>query len=135
MNLAISGLAVTPKRFEVGSELPQVARVGTAITFGLSADARVTLRFFRKKPGRRVDGKCRRKTRANRNNPRCTRFVPKGKFAYGAQAGAQRIAFEGPLSDRKKLRPGRYKLVVRAKHVSGVKSKRATARFRLLRKR
>ena len=106
VNLAISGLAVTPKRFEVGSELPQVARVGTAITFGLSADARVTLRFFRKKSGRRVDGKCRRKTRANRDNRRCTRLVPKGKFAYGAQAGDQRIAFEGPLSDTQEAAPG-----------------------------
>jgi hypothetical protein len=119
VNLKVSDLAVKPKRFRVGSELPEVAAVGTTIRFGLSEDARVTLKFFRK-VRRRHGGK---------------RFVRKGKFTYGAQAGDQRIAFEGRLSERKKLRPGRYKLVVRAKHVSGTKSKRATARFRLLRKR
>ena len=132
--LKIDDLAVQPRRFRIGSELPQVAAVGGVISFSLNGDARATLKFFRKQPGRRVRGKCKPVTRENRDNRHCTRLVLKGRFAYDAEAGNQRITFEGPLSETKKLRPGRYKLVARAKHESGAKSNKASAKFRLLRK-
>jgi hypothetical protein len=97
----------------MGSDLPRVAKVGTVIKFRLNGDAKVKLKFLRIKPGR---------------------LVPKGAFKYKAKAGKQRIRFEGRLSRKKKLRPGKYKLVVRAK-TEGVKSKKAKAKFRLLPKR
>jgi hypothetical protein len=111
--LKVRRVRIKPKRFRMGSDLPRVAKVGTVIKFRLNGDAKVKLKFLRIKPGR---------------------LVPKGAFKYKAEAGKQRIRFEGRLSRKKKLRPGKYKLVVRAK-TEGVKSKKAKAKFRLLPKR
>ena len=111
--LKVRRLRVKPKRFRTGSDLPQVAKVGSVIRFKLNGDAKVKLKFLRIKNGR---------------------LVPKGGFKYKAEAGKQKIRFEGRLSRKKKLKPGKYKLVVRAK-TEGVKSKKAKAKFRLLPKR
>ena len=111
--LKVRGLKLKPKRFRMGSDLPHVAKVGAVIKFRLNGDAKVKLKFLRIKHGR---------------------LVPKGAFKYKAEAGKQRIRFEGRLSRKKKLKPGKYKLVVRAK-TAGVKSKKDSAKFRLLRKR
>jgi hypothetical protein len=111
--LKVRGVKVKPKRFRMGSHLPHAAKVGTVIKFRLNGDAKVKLKFLRIKHGR---------------------LVPKGAFKYKAKAGKQRIRFEGRLSRKKKLKPGKYKLVVRAK-IAGAKSKRASAKLRLLRKR
>jgi hypothetical protein len=108
--LKIRGLKVKPKRFRIGSDLPKVARVGTVIKFRLNGKARVTLKFLRKT----ADG-----------------LVPKGKLKYKAKPGKQRIRFDGRLSKKKKLKPGKYKLVVRAK-LAGTRSKKISTKFRLL---
>ena len=113
--LKVRGLKVKPKRFRMGSDLPRVAKVGTVIKFRLNGDARVKLKFLRKRAGRKP--------------------VLKGKFGYRAEAGKQRIRFEGRLSRKKKLRPGKYKLVVRAKYSKRIQSKKISTGFRLLPKR
>jgi hypothetical protein len=111
--LKIRGLKVKPKRFRMGSDLPKVAKVGTVIKFRLNGAAKVKLKFLRIKHGR---------------------LVPKGGFKYKTKAGKQRIRFEGRLSKKKQLKPGKYKLVVRAKTAGG-KSKKISTKFRLLPKR
>ena len=97
--LKIKRLRVKPKR--------------SVIKFKLNGDARVKLRFLRKKPGTR-------------------RFQRAGKFAFGADPGRHRIGFEALLSEDEELGPGRYKLVARAKHSSGAKSRKVSVAFRLL---
>jgi len=133
--LTLSGLAVTPQRFRLGSALPKIAANGTRIRFTLSAPARVRLQFFRKQPGRRVGKACKRPTRANRKNKRCTRLVKKGTLSFDAVAGARTVRFSGRLTKKRSLPPGRYKLVARATDATGKSTAPASARFRLLRRR
>jgi hypothetical protein len=133
--LTLSALTITPKRFQRGSALPKIAATGARIRFTLSEAARVKFVFFRKQPGRRVGNACKRPTRANRNNKRCTRLVKKGTLSFDAAAGARTVRFSGRLTKKRSLPLGRYKLVASATDPAGTVSRPASAGFRLLRKR
>jgi hypothetical protein len=134
----VTGLAFSRTRFRLGSALPRVAavRTGTTIRFTISEAATVKLRFRRAAPGRLVGGRCRRPTRLNRLRRRCTRMlaVP-GSVSLPVQAGARRVKFAGRLSARRRLRPGRYQLILRATDAAGNVSTPDRARFRLLPRR
>jgi hypothetical protein len=134
----VTGLALSRTRFRLGSALPSVAavRTGTTIRFTISEAATVNLRFRKAAPGRLVGGRCRRPTRLNRSRRRCTRMlaVP-GSVSLPVQAGARRIKFAGRLSARRRLRPGRYQLILRATDAAGNVSTPDRARFRLLPRR
>ncbi|HEX6584107.1 MAG TPA: hypothetical protein VF056_10925, partial [Thermoleophilaceae bacterium] len=67
---------------------------------------------------------------------RCTRMLSvRGSVSLAAQAGARRIKFAGRLSARRRLRPGRYQLILRASDAAGNVSTPDRARFRLLPRR
>jgi hypothetical protein len=134
----VTGLALSPTRFRLGGALPSGAAVktGTTIRFTISEAATVRLRFRRAASGRRVGGRCVKPTRRNRSRRRCTRMVPvRGSVSLPVQAGARRIKFAGRLSARRRLRPGRYQLVLTARDGAGNVSTPDRARFRLLPKR
>jgi hypothetical protein len=134
----VTGLALSRKLFRLGSELPSVAAVkrGTTIRFTISEAATVRLRFRRSAPGRRVGGRCRKPTRRNRSRRPCTRMLSvRGPVSLPVQAGARRIKFAGRLSARRRLRPGRYQLVLTARDAAGNVSTPDRARFRLLPRR
>ena len=134
----VTGLALSRTRFRLGNALPSVAAVktGTVIRFRISEAASVGLRFRRALPGRRVGGKCRKPTRQNRSRRRCTRMLSvRGSVSLAVQPGARRIKFAGRLSARKRLRPGRYQLILRATDAAGNVSTPDRARFRLLPRR
>jgi DNA-binding beta-propeller fold protein YncE len=116
---AVTGAAVTPRltsvsqshpRWRRGSALPQVASVrsptGTTFRFTLNELARVRFRFTEELPGRRV--------------------VTAGSLSFSAGAGAHDVRFQGRLSKRKKLKPGRYTLIITASNSAG---RRATAKL------
>jgi hypothetical protein len=132
----VNGLRVRPTRFRLGRRLPRVARrapTGTTIRLRLSEAARLRLGFARTRPGRRVRGRCRKPTRRNRGRRRCHRDVRvRGEVSLAGRAGLNRIRFQGRLTGRRSLRPGRYRLRVGATDVAGNRSKPRTARFRLL---
>jgi hypothetical protein len=124
------------KRFRKGGALPRAARVrtGTRIRYTLSEAATVTLSFSRATRGRRVGGRCVKRTRRNRGRRPCTRFVrvrPTLAFA-NQQAGARRIRFAGRLTRRRSLRPGPHRLTLRARDAAGNLSQPVRVRFRLL---
>ena len=97
--------------------------MGTSITFGLSEAARVTLAFARpNQPGRRVGGRCVAASRRNRARRACTRSVPAGTLGVGGTSGTNRLRFQGVLSRRKSLRPGRYLLTITARAFAGGRS-------------
>jgi streptogramin lyase len=134
----VIGLDLSRNRFRLGSALPSAAAVktGTTIRFTISEAATVRLSFRRLAPGRRVRGRCVRPTRLNRSRRRCTRSLRvRGSVSLPVQAGARRIKFAGRLSARRRLRPGRYQLILTARDAAGNVSTPDRARFRLLPKR
>jgi hypothetical protein len=121
----LTSVSAVPRTFRLGSGLPTVALappVGTTISFKLSAAARATLTFSQPKTGRRVRGRCRPLTPANRRNPRCTIPNVRGNVSLLAHAATNRVHFEGRLSRSRKLTPGRYTLTIRATDSAGHRS-------------
>jgi hypothetical protein len=111
------------------------AKVGTTVSYRLSEAARVTFTVVRRKAGIRRGGRCVKRTRrAPANAKRCTRWVRvKGSFAQDGATGANSIRFMGRLRGRA-LRPGRYRLVVRAKDAAGNATARPVRRgFKIVR--
>ena len=74
----LNGVAFAPGSFRAaGSGGPVAARapIGARVFYNLSETATVTWRIEKGTVGRRVGGRCVRRTRANRRNRRCLRFV------------------------------------------------------------
>jgi hypothetical protein len=131
----ISELAVTPRRWRRGSELPAAAQapVGTTISFRLSEAAEARLRFRRGRPGRRVGSRCVKPTRRNRGRKRCRRYVATGSLTRAAAAGLTRLRFEGRLSAAKRLKRGRHRLVAGASDAAGNRAASARVTFTIVR--
>ena len=109
----ISELRLTRKWFPVGTGLPRVnGRGHPQIRFGLSEQARVRFTFRRLRRG------VFRKVR--------------GSFAVDASAGANRVRFGGRLTARRRLAPGRYRLVATPVDALGNTGPAGRARFTLL---
>jgi hypothetical protein len=131
---AISRLRLSPGRFRAarsGAALSAV--VGTRVSLTLSEAATVTFRVSRLVPGRRVGGRCVRPTAGNRSAPSCTRTVRlRGRIVRGLAAGTSRLHYRGRLAGRR-LRPGRYVLLTRARDAVGNRSATRRASFAIVR--
>lgn len=135
----LSRLRLSAKRFRIGRKLASASavRTGTNIAYRLSEAAAVSLSFERVTRGRKVGRRCVKAKRSNRSRKRCTRYVgvrPALTFANQA-AGQRRIHFEGRLSRRKTLKPGVYRLSLRARDAAGNRSGRLRARVSVLPRR
>jgi hypothetical protein len=130
----ISALRLRALRFRAARSGPELsATVGTRVSLGLSEAATVTFRVSRLAPGRRVGGRCVRPTARNRGAPRCTRSVRlRGRIVRELPAGTSRLRYRGRLAGRR-LRPGRYLLLVRARDAAGNRSAVRRAGFRIVR--
>jgi hypothetical protein len=94
-------------KFASGTQAP----VGTTFRFNLSESA--TLQFvFRQQ--------------------RCGHRCAHGALNYSAAAGARKLTFQGRISHKKRLRPGRYKLTITA-FSAGLTSTPQTLRFTIVR--
>jgi extracellular elastinolytic metalloproteinase len=133
----LSALSMRPKRFRLGRKLPSAAavRTGATIGFTLSEAAAVTYGFRRARPGRRVGRRCVAPTRARKGRRRCTRYVRSGSLKLAAGAGANRLRFQGRLTRRRALRPGKYRLTMVATDAAGQRSAPKAVAFRLLPRR
>lgn len=120
----ISALAVAPSRFAYGSR--------ATIRFTLSEAASVGLRFERPLAGRRRGRSCVRPTRALRRARRCTRWVRVASKSLRGARGTTRLRFTGRIG-RRRLAPGRYRIVVSARDRAGNRARSRTAYFTLLR--
>ena len=125
----LSKLKLSAKRFRIGRKLASAAavRTGTTIRYTLSEAATVTLSFERVHAGRKVGKRCVKAKRSNRRRKACKRYAAvKPALLFANQAAGQRgIRFEGRLSRRKTLKPGLYRLTLRARD-----ARRETARRR-----
>jgi streptogramin lyase len=129
-------LRAEPSRFPTplrGSTAQLRRRSGTTFHWALSEPARVTIAIQARRPGRRVDGRCRRPTRRNRTRPACRRWVTLGRLSHEGGAGPNSRRFSGRLR-RRALRPGRYRAAARAVDAAGNRSALSIARFRVVRR-
>jgi hypothetical protein len=93
------------------------------LRFTLSERARVEFTIKRVSKGRRVEGVCRRGSRANRRRPRCNIYRTLGGLAQTGRQGRNKKRFSGKLAGRP-LRSGRYKVVLEATDDAGNRSRR-----------
>ena len=59
------------------------------------------------------------------------RFKKAGTLTFAGRTGLNRVIFQGRISRRQRLKPGRYKLTVTAKHGS-MRSKPRSLRFTIV---
>jgi hypothetical protein len=101
-----------------------------SVSYNLTEAATLTFLVQKARPGRRVRGRCRPQTRLNRSRPRCTRYVSlRGSFGDDGEAGANSAALPRRFRPRR-LRPGRYRLVISAVDQFGNETQ-TTKRFRV----
>jgi subtilisin family serine protease len=131
----VSGAKTTHRKFRVSAR-PRLARtsrrrvpVGTTFEYTLDRPAEVMLDFTRPGAGRLVNGSCVARRRSNRIQPKCA--LLRGSLTVAAHAGVNKVRFKGWLSRTKKLRRGRYALVITAITAGGATSQ--TVKFRVVR--
>jgi hypothetical protein len=131
----VSGLDLARSVFRAAGRGPSLqaaaarAKVGTKVSYRLSAAAAVTFTVEKRRAGRSVKGKCRKPTRKNRKRRKCNLRL-KGSFKHAGRAGQNSFRFTGRLR-KHKLKPGRYNLVARPAG-AGAKAKRD--KFRIVRR-
>jgi acid phosphatase type 7 len=129
----ISGLNVSPRRFSLGLERTAAVKRGTTFRYLLSEAAKVRASLSRRAEGRKVGGRCRRRTRANRGRPRCTLYRKVGSFTHEGAAGRNARRFGGRIG-RRKLNPGKFRAGFVATDVAGNRSKRKAVGFTIVRR-
>lgn len=101
--------------------------LGTDFTFSLNEQARVTFAFTRVVKGRSVGHRCVPRGIRNRRRAHCRWRVAAGTMSLTAHAGVNTVPFRGRVSGSRRLRPGRYTLVLTATNTAGVsRSRRLT---------
>jgi hypothetical protein len=131
----IHSIHMTPRVWRRGTPLPRATRrrpIGTTIRVNLNEAATLRLAFSHARTGRRVGRRCVAPSRANRHRRACVRTVSAGSMSFHAHAGINRIRFQGRLSRRNALRPGRYKLAITATDGAGSRSRPRVLAFTVL---
>ncbi len=128
----VSALRITPTAFRAARSGPSDRRKGgrgATVTFRLDATATVTFSVQRSRSGREINGRCRVGSRSHRNAKRCEIWTAvSGSFRITGKPGTNRFMFTGRIGGRK-LDPGRYRLVARARDAAGAHGKLARAGF------
>jgi hypothetical protein len=102
---------------------------GGKVSYRLSEAATVKFKLAKASTGRKVRGKCVRKTRRNANKPHCTRFSAFGAgFSGPGAVGNNSVAI--PKVHGRKLGPGRYKLTMTVTDAAGNTTTKTTS-FRI----
>ena len=113
----LESLSLRPRAFataNIGGAILSKVRIGTTVSYSLSAAATTAFTVERKSTGRRVGKACKKLTRGNRDRKPCPLFKPlKAGFTHAGAAGANAFRFTGRIGG-KALRPGAYRLVARA---------------------
>ncbi len=103
--LLVQSVRQSTTRWRAGNRLATVSRaktpVGTTFSFSLNEEATMTFSFTHRIKGRTVTA---------------------GKLTFAGHDGTNKVAFQGRVSAKKKLAPGRYTLVIAATDAAGVRS-------------
>ena len=95
--------------------------VGTTFGFTLNEAARVRFAFTQTTAGHLVGHKCVARPPGHARKP-CRRTATAGTLTFAAHSGTNKIRFQGRLSPTRKLKPGRYKLIMSATSAAGKRS-------------
>jgi hypothetical protein len=107
---------------------------GSTFTYTLSEPARVAIKVEKRLgSGRRVEGRCVRRTRRNRARPSCTRYASVGTVRADGRQGANELRFSGRLNGRN-LSPGTYRASLTATDAAGNASNVSRATFTVRRR-
>jgi hypothetical protein len=126
---------ISPRTWRRGTRLPSAARrrpAGTTIRVNLNEAATVRLAFAQTRAGRRVGRRCLAPSRARRHRRACLRTVSAGSLSFKAHGGINRVRFQGRLSRRHALTPGRYRLTITATDEAGSRSRARVLAFTIL---
>jgi hypothetical protein len=116
----VAALGQSAARWREGSALAHVSRAGaqppkgTTFSFTLNEAATAHLSFTQALSGRSVAGRCVALTKHNSARHACRRTITAGALALAAGAGTDHVRFEGRLPAARKLKPGRYTMVLTA---------------------
>jgi hypothetical protein len=128
------GPDVTRPLISAASVKPTRAKKGkTTFRYTLSEPAQVVFTIQRALAGRKVAGKCRKPTAANRKKPKCTRFALAGRFAQASLLGKNTRLFKGKPGG-KQLKPGSYRATLVATDAAGNHSLPKRLRFKVVAK-
>jgi hypothetical protein len=90
-------------RWREGNRLARISRAktptGTTFSFSLNEQATVTFSFAQSAGGRKV-----------------------GKLTFAGHPGTDKVAFQGRISPKEKLKPGRYTVAITATNSAGMRS-------------
>jgi len=131
----VSGLALSRSVFSLDPR-GRASANGTTLRFRLSEAARTAITVSRLSRGRRISERCRRPTRRNRSRPGCLRATKLRTFTVAGRTGRNSVPFSGKIRSRGRVRwlkPGRYRLAVRARDAAGNHGKSQALRFRVVR--
>ena len=136
----LTAVSLKPGKFRVGAKPTAKASKrkrkvprGTKIRFRLNTRATVRIRIDRKAKGRKLGKKCVRPKANNKRRKACRRLAFRGKLVRRNLAPGKRIVrFSGRIG-RKALKPGRYRMVLRASGPGGV-SPKVYRSFRVVRR-
>jgi hypothetical protein len=134
----LANLAQSHATWRLGHKLAVLSRrrppVGTTFSFTLNEQASVSLSFTRTATGRRVNKhRCVSQNAHNRQKPSCRLQLPAGTLTLTGHAGIDRIAFQGRITSKKQLAPGRYTVLVRATNAAGQVSASRSLSFTVVR--
>jgi hypothetical protein len=132
----LSSVSQSHGTWHLGSALASFARspiVGTTFSFRVNEQSTTTFTFAQLLPGRKVGRRCLAPTRARRNRRRCTRLITvRPSLSFKTSAARHRMKFQGRLSRRKTLKPGRYRLTIQSTDAAKNKSRARTLTFTVL---
>jgi len=106
--------------------------IGTTFSFTLNEQANVTLAFTQRVDGRIAKGKCIPQTSRSRHAPGCKRAVTVGTLSLAGHGATNKVSFQGRISRSKKLKPGRYTLLITATNSAGVHSASTSLSFTIV---
>jgi hypothetical protein len=128
--LGISNLTLSRTRFAVATSAA-AAKGGTTFRYRLSEAATVTVTLRRTSVGRKVAGKCRSRTRANRRHSACIRYRRVGHLRQRGAAGRNKKRFSGWLGKRR-LHTGTYRARFVAVDAAGNRSRSKAVNFTIV---
>jgi hypothetical protein len=105
---------------------------GTTFSFELNQPAAITFRFTQRVRGRKVKNRCVAPRRKNRDSRVCERTVSVGTLSFAVHDGANYVVFQGLISLSKKLKPGRYTVIITARNAADQTSAPRTLSFRIV---
>ena len=121
----ISAVRQSASSWREGSKLAHISKrnrkppVGTTFSFALNEQAKVSLSFTQTLSGRRTANKCLATNGKNAKHKRCSRTVTVGTITFTGHSATNKVSFQGRISRSRKLKPGRYTLVITATNSAG----------------